>query len=114
MSEPSHAVIASVRMLTSFLFSALIVFVIAIGYRYPFLLAALGFLFLCIAIAGFVFSAIESPRYQNVFDYEAAHFGGKERNGKAIRNIIVTILVIAIWSLASAITMLAVSLPIIF
>jgi len=113
-SEDNNPILVSVGTLFGFLSAVVILFAVAFGDRFPVLMLGGGIIFLCIGTMGFVIAAIESSRYKKVFDYEPAIFWGKQRNGKAIRTIIVSILMIAIWSAASAIVLLVVSLPIVF
>lgn len=114
MNESGRDVAASIRMITNILFGAICLVVIMIGNRYPFLTAGMAVFSFGVGIAGFVVAVIASRRYQNVFDYEPAYFWGRQRNGKSIRGIIVTILMTAIWCFALAIVMLLFSLPVIF
>jgi hypothetical protein len=114
MNESGRDVAASIRMITNILFGAICLVVIMVGNRYPLLTAGMAVLPLGVGIAGFVVAAFASRRYQNVFDYELAEFWGRQRNGKSIRGIIVTIIMIAVWCFALAIVMLLFSLPVIF
>lgn len=89
--------------LLSFLFITMVLIALSLRQTNPTLVKQLSIGLIVFGAPPFIYGLITQRKYQNIFDYEATEFLGKQSTGMRVRSVLITYSTIGLWCLGTGI-----------